>query len=249
MHKIKIKLLNLAKRYASLSFLVAYSWALANAFIAIFYRLKYLGRVILPFSVKLIGIRKIRIGSNTSIGAGSWLNVNDRKSQSPHVISIGENCIIGRNNFFSAGVEIEIGDYCLTTNNCSFIGSTHIYENPMIAYSCTGTKQSDHITVGANCFFGYGAQVIGNVKIGHGCVIGSGAVVKKDIPPFSLVVGNPAKIIKRYDFDQKSWVPWPAGTHFREGPDEAEYLSLLKSESGFILQPVSVVNSMLFDVR
>jgi hypothetical protein len=126
--------------------------------------------------------------------------------------------------------------------NCAFIGSSHRYDNPMSAYMTTGTTLDADIYVGANCFFGYGAQVIGSVRIGHGCVIGAGAVVRSDIPPFSLAVGNPAKAIKRFDFSTQKWVPWPCD-NLSEGPPEKEYIEQLRQRHGFVIQPISVATS------
>jgi maltose O-acetyltransferase len=52
------------------------------------------------------------------------------------------------------------------------------------------------ITIGSDCWFGGGAIVCPGVTIGDGCVIGAGAVVTKDIPAYSLAVGNPARVVK-----------------------------------------------------
>jgi acetyltransferase-like isoleucine patch superfamily enzyme len=188
--------------------------------------------------VRMIGISRIRFGRNVVIGNGSVLNVNDRSPKCA-ALSIGANTFIGVQNFFTVGHSIRLGEYCLTTMNCAFIGSTHRYDNPMNAYLTAGTKMDDDIYVGANCFFGCGAQVLGNVHIGHGCVIGAAAVVRNDIPPFSLVVGNPARVIKRFDFSANMWVPWPCD-NIAEGPQEAEYVEHLRRQHGFVIQPISV---------
>ena len=196
--------------------------------------------------VRLIGIARIGLGKNVAIGRGGWLNVNDRTSKGI-AIDIGDNSFIGMRNYFSVGRKIVIRDYCLTAMNCSFIGSTHLYDDPMQAYIYTGVSLDSDIYVGANCFFGYGAQVIGNVRIGHGCVLGAGAVIRNDIPPFSLVVGNPAKVIKRFDFSLKQWVAWPCDS-YTEGPPEAEYIEHLRQQHGFIIHPISGAASRLGNI-
>jgi acetyltransferase-like isoleucine patch superfamily enzyme len=50
------------------------------------------------------------------------------------------------------------------------------------------------------------SSILAGVHIGEHVVVGAGSVVTKDIPPFSVVVGNPAKIIKKYDFQVKKWI-------------------------------------------
>jgi acetyltransferase-like isoleucine patch superfamily enzyme len=55
---------------------------------------------------------------------------------------------------------------------------------------------SEGVTVGADCWVGMGVSILPGVTIGEGCVIGAGSVVVKDLPPFSVAVGNPARPIR-----------------------------------------------------
>jgi len=102
---------------------------------------------------------------------------------------------------------------------------THVYSDPCVPYGWSATSDRDTINVGTNCFFGYGAQVIGNVSIGRGSVVGANAVVRTDVPPFSLVVGDPASIIKRYSFRLRQWIRCSSGIQEDEldHPGEDEY--------------------------
>lgn len=171
-------------------------------------------------SVHILGKEQVSLGSNSCISEGCWLNVNHR-TESNKAIQIGNHCFIGKGNFFSSGRKIEIGDYSLTTIGCRFVGSSHHIDNPLQPYLTTGTTDTDSIVVGVNCFIGAGATVIGNVKIGHGSVIGANALVLSDVPPFSIAVGNPAKVIKRYSFMQDKWL----NTNDFSESDEKEQLS------------------------
>ena len=76
-------------------------------------------------SVQIIGWRNVLIGSNTAISEESWINVNYREKEKDRVI-IGNNCHIGRRNFFSSGPLIKIGDYGFTGIDCRFLGCGHI---------------------------------------------------------------------------------------------------------------------------
>jgi len=58
------------------------------------------------------------------------------------------------------------------------------------------------VTIGDNCYIGYGAIVVPGVTIGDNCVIGAGAVVASDIPANSIAVGNPARVIGRRDLQE-----------------------------------------------
>ena len=189
-------------------------------------------------SVHILGKTNIRLGKNSCVSEGSWLNVNHRK-EAKIAIDIGSNCFIGKSNFFSSGDVIFIGDFTLTAVGCKFIGSTHIFDDPKIPYITTGTTCYDRIEVGVNCFFGAGATVLGDVKIGHGSIIGANALVMKDIPPFSMVIGNPAKIVKRYCFEEKTWLPISLiGSSIELSmPNEQEYLEYLNLNYSDINMP------------
>jgi acetyltransferase-like isoleucine patch superfamily enzyme len=182
-------------------------------------------------SVHLLGSAGIKVGKNSCVSEGSWLNVNRIYADSPS-IEILDNCFIGKNNFFSSGKKIIMGSYTLTTNRCQFIGSSHIINDPSIPYLSTGTSNEDEIIVGSNCFFGASSTVLGNVSIGHGSVIGANAVIQNCIPPFSIVVGNPAMVIKRFSFSKKMWVNINEFTHDDEEllPNEVAYLRQLEKQ-------------------
>lgn len=189
-------------------------------------------------SVHLLGKSNIRIGSNTCLSEGCWLNVN-QSIENKISIAIGNNCFIGKQNFFTSGDMISIGDYTLTTIGCKFIGSTHKIDNPEVPYLLSGTTSDEQIRVGVNCFLGAGSTVLGNVVVGHGSVIGAESLVLQDVPPFSIAIGNPAKVLKRYSFAQKAWLPVSEMTLEDEVgmPNEQEYLAQLRAQFPQINMP------------
>lgn len=189
-------------------------------------------------SVHLLGQSYTSIGSNSCISEGSWLNVNHRNGDKKS-IEIGSNCFIGKNNFFTSGDRISIGDFTLTAIGCKFVGSSHLIEDPCIPYLLSGTTSSDVIEIGVNCFLGADSTVLGNVKIGHGSVIAANSFVLKDIPPFSLAAGNPAKVIKRYSFSRKIWLPISeiSNQDEYEMPSETDYKNELAGRYSHIEMP------------
>lgn len=62
-----------------------------------------------------------------------------------------------------------------------------------------------HVIIGDNGWVGDNVVILPGVRIGNGCVIGSNAVVTKDLPDNCIVVGVPAKVIKRYNAASKKW--------------------------------------------
>ena len=111
-----------------------------------------------------------------------------------------------------------IGSFCSVAPGVSITGGNHpiecITSSPVIYLKEFGFLQSDnqsiidkHITgkviIGNDVWIGQNVTILRGVKIGNGAVIGAGAVVTKDVPPYAIVVGMPAKVIK-YRFDQET---------------------------------------------
>ncbi|MEJ6981631.1 acyltransferase [Pedobacter sp. P351] len=177
--------------------------------------------------VQILGIDNISIGRNCTIGESTLFTINNRKNKDAQLI-IGNNSYIGRDNFFSVGKLITVGEYCIFGNKCSFICSDHKFQDPLIPYAKSGNSFEKVIQIGVNCWLGHDVGIIGNIRIGHGSIIGAKALITKDIPPFSMVVGNPSKIIKRYNFEKGEWV---RGNEIIESIflDEQVYLQFLRS--------------------
>ena len=157
-------------------------------------------------SVQILGKAQVALGDNSVLSQDCWLNVNHR-DRPGRAIEIGSNCFIGRRNFFSSGASIVVSDYVLTANDCQFLGASHATADPMRPVLGTGTSGHDSIVIGANSFLGAGVRVIGSVRIGHGCVIGAGSLVTRDIPPFSQAHGSPAAVRRRFSIARQLWVP------------------------------------------
>ncbi len=227
------------------SLFVARLYAFASAVAALRWRLRAWPRASIGRSVKVIGWRELALGRNVVVGAYSWLNVNHRGRGI--AITLGDNTYIGNENFFSTGRSIRIGDYTLTASRCSFIGSSHHHDDPMIPYATTGTTDDAIIDIGVNCFLGFGATVMGNVRVGHGSVIGAHSVVRSDVPPFCVAVGVPARVIRHYDFAASAWVDGAPPADAAPMP-EADYLAALRSHAGFSVQPISAAAATFGDI-
>lgn len=105
---------------------------------------------------------------------------------------------VGKNTMISLGAKIDthrgkitIGDNCLITSGVFIL--SHDGASRMLNKNDLGNGE---VVIGNNVFIGVNSVILKNVKIGDNSVIGAGSVVNKDIPPCSLVVGNPARIIR-----------------------------------------------------
>lgn len=200
-------------------------------------------------TVNVFGWAHVSIGENTLIGEQSWLNVNGREIGFKH-IKIGDNCYIGRRNLLSSSRELIIGDFVMTNNECKFLGSNHVFDDPMCPYITTGTTNDDIQKIGANVWIGAGTIVLGSVNIGQGSIIGAGSIVTKDVPPFSVAVGNPCRVVKRYDFSKKEWVKTSDFNIDLEHlmPSEEEYVQELRSKSKGLILPLMAATSRYGDL-
>ncbi len=109
-------------------------------------------------------------------------------------IEIGENFYSNHNLVILDPAKVKFGDNVLIGPNCGFYTAEHPLD---ASIRNTGLEFAKPISVGNNVWFGGNVTVLGGVTIGDNCVIGAGSVIIKDIEPNCVVVGNPAKVIKR----------------------------------------------------
>jgi acetyltransferase-like isoleucine patch superfamily enzyme len=109
-------------------------------------------------------------------------------------IEIGEKTFVNSYVCITGPGSIKIGKYCLIGPQSTIIASSHNFADPTRKIRDQGGI-SKGIVIGDDCWLGQGVRVLDGVTIGQGCVIGAGAVVNKSIPPYSIAVGVPAKVI------------------------------------------------------
>ncbi len=117
-------------------------------------------------------------------------------------IIIGEHTGIGLSNTLIGPVTL--GNYVTLAQNIVLSGLNHGFEDVTVSTRLQKvvTKQimiCDDVWIGANCV------ITAGVTIGRHSVIGAGSVVTKDVPEYCVAVGNPAKVIKKYNFETATW--------------------------------------------
>lgn len=125
--------------------------------------------VTLGRGVRLVGLEnsKIEVGDRTFMNSDVWIN-------GPGNITIGQDCLIGP--------------------RVGIIAVNHIFGDATRSINIQG-HTSKGIVIEDDCWLAFGVVVVDGVTIGKGSVIGAGAVVTKDIPPYSIAVGVPAKVV------------------------------------------------------
>jgi acetyltransferase-like isoleucine patch superfamily enzyme len=159
-----------------------------------------------PFRVS--NAKALYIGDNTSIGQYAFFVLRPEHHSvkfTPEFI-IGNNVHIGNDFFIGCQKRILIEDNVLISSRVFISDSIHDYRDinrPVLDQPMTEGKA---ITVKENAFIGVNACILPGVCVGKNSVVAAGAVVTKDVPPYSVVAGNPAIVIKRYSFEKGSWL-------------------------------------------
>lgn len=109
-------------------------------------------------------------------------------------ISIGEYCHINENVFIQGAT---IGNFVMIAPNVSILNSTHKYEQVDIPMIEQGEEINLNPVIEDDVWIGRNVVIMPNIKIGKGSIVGSGAVVTKNLEPYSIVGGVPAKLIKK----------------------------------------------------
>ncbi len=137
----------------------------------------------------------IAIGENTVLMHHTMLHVFNFRNL-PHAgITIGKNCFIGEFNVFRGQGGVSIGNDVYTGPMVQFVAVNHVFTNAKTPIREQGIT-AQGIVVEDDVWIGAGATVVDGVTIGRGSIIGAGAVVTTNMPPYSIAVGVPARRIK-----------------------------------------------------
>lgn len=132
---------------------------------------------------------EIRFGRFAWIGSGTKIRCHEG------VVEIGDKTVLGQECTISAYQRVRIGQQCVVADRAMFIDFDHNVSDPEQAIRHQGIYKRD-VIVGSNVWIGYGVQVLRGVRIGDNSIIGSGAVVTRDIPANAVAAGIPARVIR-----------------------------------------------------
>jgi acetyltransferase-like isoleucine patch superfamily enzyme len=171
------------------------------------------GKSIVPYSTKFEKPKNIFIGKNVSIGRMSWLAANPLTGGQKCSLKIGDGTYIGNFSHIYCTSEIEIGEHAIFADRVYVTDNLHTYTDPTIPIISQPIIQLQKVTIGNGSWIGENACIIG-ANVGKQSVVGSNAVVTKDIPDYCVAVGSPAKIIKRFSFEKQLWLKTDAEGNF-----------------------------------
>lgn len=149
-------------------------------------------------SITLWGAKNIQIGDNVHIFARSILATHST-SKGSGKIKIGNNVTIGEYNHLTSASLIVIDDGVLFGRRVTITDNSHgsssyndMITPPLMRLICSKSC----VYICKNVWVGDNVVVLPGVTIGEGSIVGAGSIVTSDIPPYSVAVGNPAKVVK-----------------------------------------------------
>ena len=164
--------------------------------------LGFLSRVIKP--LKVDGAKNIYIGKKVIIQYNSWIACLPLTGEKKCKLVFEDGCIIGHFNHIFATKSIIFRKNVLTADKVYISDNLHGYEDINFPIRKQPIKQIETVEIGEGSWLGESVCVLG-ANIGKHCVIGANSVVTKDIPDYSVAVGSPARVIKRYNFVSNRW--------------------------------------------
>lgn len=176
-------------------------------------RSKLIDRRIRYFNFPIIikGKKFIDFGNSLTAGYYCRFEVFPNDNNTRKRLIFGDNIQLNDFVHISAVDHVEIGDGCLFASHIYISDNTHGRYEGGDNDSCplTPPEYREYITapvkIGKNVWIGEGVMILPGVTIGEGCVIGAHSVVNKSVEPNTMVVGAPAKAIKRYSFENNRW--------------------------------------------
>ncbi|MBL0744032.1 acyltransferase [Chryseolinea sp. Jin1] len=159
-------------------------------------RLTIKGAFISPLSTfHFDDARDINFGKGCYVGEFTtvWV-INNSKEVRNSCLIVGDNTYIGeQNNIRASGGKISIGKNCLISQQVSIIAANHEYKKEDLIRNQPWSRVNNFVSIGDDVWVGCGVQILAGVTIGNGAVVAAGSVVTKDVDPYTIVAGVPAK--------------------------------------------------------
>ena len=148
---------------------------------------------------------QILVGENVNFGYGTRINFFSFGKHNDKRLFIGTGSYICNRCSFIIGGEVNIGENVLIASDVTVVSHNHGFNPELKIPYGKQPITCETIKIENNVWIGEKVIILPGITIGEGSVIGAGSVVTHNIPQYSIAVGNPARIIKSYNFETKKW--------------------------------------------
>jgi acetyltransferase-like isoleucine patch superfamily enzyme len=138
---------------------------------------------------------RLELGSGVLLEPGVWITMPGSAR-----VRIGAGSFLNQGVMIASQELVEIGEHCMLANGCFVSDASHRYADPELPITWQGFESRGPTRIGENCWLGVGVVVTSGVNIGERCVIGANSVVTRDIEPFSVAAGAPARVLRRIEY-------------------------------------------------
>ena len=142
-----------------------------------------------------VDLKGLILKERVIIGRNAWIEIIRDKNKPKIIVESGTQ--IGRNAMLSASAGIKIGKKSVVSYSVSIIDHDHALLKKNISPIDSGLTQGKKIEIGDHCFIGAHSFILKGVTLGRQCVVGANSVVTKSFSDYSVIAGNPAKLIKK----------------------------------------------------
>ena len=140
----------------------------------------------------------ISIGSGVTISDFAWLNASDALKKERVTLSIGDKSYLGSHIQINAFGNVKIGENVLIADRVFISDADHKYKNKDMPIKDQGDEYKGAVNIKDGCWLGINSVIMPGVTIGKNAIVTANSVVLKDVDDYSIVGGNPAKVIKKY---------------------------------------------------
>jgi acetyltransferase-like isoleucine patch superfamily enzyme len=151
---------------------------------------------------------RIKLGRSLIIRKDVWLVVIQGPEHG-HKITIDDDCVINNQVTISAKNHIHIEHGVMLSRSVLIMDHNHAYEDPTVPIREQGVTEGGTIRIEQGCWVGQGAAIVcgqGSLVIGRNSVVAANALVTRSFPPYSVIVGNPARLARQFDMVKGVWV-------------------------------------------
>ncbi len=173
-------------------------------------KLLYSKARLIRFPFELRNTKFVDLGNNLTTGVGCRIEALPLNREAGICIRLGNQVQLNDYVHIGAIKSVEIGDEVLIASKVFITDHNHgdFRQTSKMEIQKAPIKRSlsaKSVRIGSRCWLGENVVILPGVELGEGCVIGASAVVTQSFPPFSLIVGNPARLLKRYNFETETW--------------------------------------------